>query len=55
MDCVEAVLGVCFIIYEINCVLMRMRPEIAMQFGFTKWNQCWIVAVNSNPRVLLFM
>ena len=35
-DCVGAVLGVCFINYEINCVLVRMRPKIAMNFGFTK-------------------
>ena len=55
MDYAGAVLGVCFIIYEINYVLMRMRPKMAMEFGFTKWNRCWIVAVNSNPRVLLFM
>ena len=35
-DCVGAVLGVCFINYEINCMLVRMRPEMAMDFGFTK-------------------
>ena len=35
-DCVGAVLGVCFIIYEITYVLVRMRPEMAMDFGFTK-------------------
>ena len=27
---------------------------MAMVFRFTKWNRCWVVAVNSNPRVLLF-
>ena len=35
-DYVGAVLGVCFINYEINCMLVRMRPEMAMDFGFTK-------------------
>ena len=35
-DCVGTVLGVCFIIYEINCVLVRIRPEMAMDIGFTK-------------------
>ena len=54
MDCVGAVLGVCFIIYEINCVLVCMRPGMAMEFGFTKWNRCWVVVVNSKPRVSLF-
>ena len=24
-------------IYAINCVLVHMRPEMAMKFGFTKW------------------
>ena len=36
---VGAVLGAYFIIYEINCVLVRMRPEMAMDSGFTKWNR----------------
>ena len=36
---VGAVLGAYFIIYEINCVLVRMRPEKAMYSGFTKWNR----------------
>ena len=35
--------------------LMCMWPEMAREFGFTKWNRCRVVAVNSNPRVLLFM
>ena len=38
-DCVGAVWGICFIIYEINCVLVCMRPEMAMNLGFTKWNR----------------
>ena len=29
-DCVGNVLGVCFIIYAINCVLVCMRPEMAI-------------------------
>ena len=28
--------GVCFINYAINCVLVRMRQKMAMDFGFTK-------------------
>ena len=40
-DCVGTGLGVCFIIYAINCVLVCIRPEMAMDFGFTKWNRCW--------------
>ena len=26
---------------------------MAREFGFTKWNRCRVVAVNSNPRVLI--
>ena len=28
------------IIYALNYVLVCMRPEMAMDFGFIKWNQC---------------
>ena len=38
-DSVGAVWGVCFIIYEINCVLVCMRPEMVMDLGFTKCNR----------------
>ena len=38
-DCVGAVLGVCFIIYEINCIVVCMGLEMAMKLGFTKWNR----------------
>ena len=29
------------IIYAINCVLVCMRPRMAMDFGFTKWYRGW--------------
>ena len=32
-------LGVCFIIYIINCVLVSRRPEMDMEFGSTKRNR----------------
>ena len=32
------VLGVCVVIYVINYVLVCMRPEMAMEIGFKKWN-----------------
>ena len=31
-----AVLGVCDVICEINLIVMCVRPEIAIQFGFTR-------------------
>ena len=36
---VGAVLGAYFIIYEINCVLVHMRPKRVMDSGFTKSNR----------------
>ena len=42
-DCVGAVLGVYFINYEINCIVVFMRPKIAMKFGFTKWNRYLVI------------
>ena len=38
-----AVLGVCVVICETNCIVMCMRPEMAMKFGFTKWNRYWMI------------
>ena len=32
-DCVGAVWGVCFIIYEINCVLVSRTPEMDMEYN----------------------
>ena len=40
LDSPRTVCETCVIIYAINYVLMCMRPEMAMVFGFTKWNQC---------------
>ena len=40
LDSVGIVLGGCVMIYAINYVLACMRLEMAMDFGFTKWNQC---------------
>ena len=31
------------IIYAINCIVVCMRPEMAMKFEFTKWNRCWVI------------
>ena len=35
-DCDRAVLNDYFINYEINCIVMGMRPVMAVKFGFTK-------------------
>ena len=49
-DCVWTVLGVCFIIYAINCVLVCMRPEMAMEIGSKKVEQMFNVwAAHGQP------
>ena len=47
--------GVCVMVYTINRVLVCMRSEWPLDFGFTKWNRCLVIDVNRNPRVSLFM
>ena len=37
----RVVLGVGVVICETNCIVICMRPKMAMKFGFTKWNRCW--------------
>ena len=38
MTVLGIVMGVCDIIYTINCVLVSRRPEMVMELGSTKWN-----------------
>ena len=40
LDSPWTVWATCVIIYALNYVLVCMRPEMAMDFGFIKWNQC---------------
>ena len=42
LDSVGTVLGGCVIIYAINYVLVCIRPDMAMDFGCTKWNRCLV-------------
>ena len=53
-DCVGTVLGVCFIIYAINCVLVCVRPEMAMEIGFKKWNKCLMSGLPMDSPLALF-
>ena len=43
LDSPRTVWAACVVIYALNHVLVCMRPEIAMDFGFTKWNRCWVI------------
>ena len=42
------------IIYTINCVLVCMRPEMAMEFGSTKWNRCLVSGLHRDSPLLYF-
>ena len=42
MDSSQSVYVACVIIYAINYGLGVVGPEIAMDFGSTKWNQCLV-------------
>ena len=42
------------IICAINCVLMGMRPEMAMEFGSTKWNRCLVSGLPTDSPLLCF-
>ena len=40
--------------YAINYVLVCMRPEMTMDFGFTKWNQCLMSGLPTDNPLLGF-
>ena len=39
LDSPWTVWAACVVIYALNYVFVCMRPEMAMDFGFTKWNR----------------
>ena len=47
-------LGVCVIIYTINCVLVCMRPKMTMEIGFKKWNKCLMSGLPTDSPLALF-
>ena len=51
---VGTVLGGCVMIYAVNYVLVCMRPEIAMNFDFTKWNRCLMSGLPTDSPLLGF-
>ena len=40
------------IIFAINYVLVCMMPEMAMVFGFTKWNRCLMSGLPTDSPLL---
>ena len=53
-DSPRTVWTICGIIYTINCVLVIMRPEMAMEIGFKKWNKRWMSGLPTNSPHALF-
>ena len=48
-------LGVCVIIYIINCVLVSRRPEMDVEFSSVKKNRGWMSGLpTDSPRALFW-
>ena len=47
-------LGVCVIIYIINCVLVSRRPKIGMEFGSTKRNRRLVSGLPTDSPLVCF-
>ena len=54
LDSVGTVSSGCVIIYTINCVLVCMRPEMAMKFCSIKWNLCLVSGLPTDSPLLYF-
>ena len=53
LDSLGAVLRGCVIIYAINYGLGVFRPEMAMDFGSTKWNRCLVSGLPTDRPLLV--
>ena len=47
-------LGVCVMVYTINCVFVCMRPEMDMEIGSAKKNRCWMSGLPTDNPLALF-
>ena len=54
LDSPRTVWAICVIIYELNYVLVCMRPEMVMDFGFTKWNRCLMSGLPTDSPLLTY-
>ena len=54
LDSPRTVWAACGVIYAINCVLVCMRSEMAIDTGFKKWNQCLMSGLPTNSPLLCF-
>ena len=49
LDSPWTVWATCVMIYALNYVLVCMRPEMAMDFGSTKWSRCLVSGAHGQP------
>ena len=54
LDSPQTVWATCVIIYAINCVLVCMRSEMAIDIGLKKWNQCLMSGLPTDNPLLCF-
>ena len=52
LDGRQTVWATCVIIYPLNYVLVCMRSEMTMDFGFTKWNRCFMSGLPTDSPLL---
>ena len=55
MTVLGTVLGVCVIIYIINCVLVSRRSEMGMEFGSTKRNRRLVSGLPTDSSLFYFL
>ena len=53
LDSPRTVWVVCVIIYAINYSLGVVGPEMAMDFGSTKWNRCLVRGLSTDSPLLI--
>ena len=53
LDSLGTVWVVCVIIYAINYGLDVVGPEMAMDFGSTKWNRCLVSGLPTDSPLLI--
>ena len=54
MSVLETDLGVCVIIYIINCVLVSRRSEMGIEFGSTKRNRRLVIGLPTDSPLFYF-
>ena len=54
LDNPRTVWATCVIIYAINCVLVCIRSEMAIDIGLKKWNQCLMSGLPTYNPLLCF-